>query len=158
MRPHCLQFTVKGLMIAVAIVALTIGTTKMWLRATDFRRCADEHAEQESLWRDNEQLWLHHARATEHLIRDSHEDDEASRRKREELVMVAQSDRIMHESCAKLTIYHASMRQKYERAAARPWIKVEPDPSPPPTPIGAAFSLPVDDPTDREPDLPMPPG
>jgi hypothetical protein len=30
-----------------------------------------------------------------------------------------------------LAIYHSRMRRKWERAAARPWVSVEPDPPPP---------------------------
>jgi hypothetical protein len=30
-----------------------------------------------------------------------------------------------------LAAYHAAMRRKYENAAARPWITIEPDPPPP---------------------------
>jgi hypothetical protein len=30
-----------------------------------------------------------------------------------------------------LAVYHAEMRRKYENAAARPWIAIEPDPLPP---------------------------
>jgi hypothetical protein len=31
-----------------------------------------------------------------------------------------------------LASYHSRMRQKWEHAAARPWLSVEPDPPPPP--------------------------
>jgi hypothetical protein len=43
------------------------------------------------------------------------------------------------EYLARRADFHARLRQKYERAASRPWLAVEPDP-PPPAPIPSCIN------------------
>ena len=119
LKPVRVQFSVRGIMIAVAIVAVVL-----WLGMGHFRslkqaqhqRTAQMHSEIEAIWRENEQR-------QNQLI---------------EVMKRANGDsRFFRGSAARSAAtadYHQAMRRKYERAAALGLLSVEPDPPEPPRP------------------------
>ncbi len=128
------RFTVRRMMVAVAIAAVATGCVTFWKRSTDFHRLADQYGQLES----DESAWLSsilehqewtkkHGRAgipfdlppvpPSELLKSDAEiiaeiDDEAKRR-REKIE------------------WYRPRRLKYERAARYPWLPVAPDPPEP---------------------------
>jgi hypothetical protein len=100
------RFTLRGLMVLVVIVALISGGLTLAVRARDYRAQAAYH--------------VHCVQHPPRLIRgnaltDQRTDDpiETERRIQEWVV------------------YHAAMRDKYQKAALSPWLPIEPDPPEP---------------------------
>lgn len=118
-EPFRLRFTVRGIMIAVAIVALVIwlglGSVRSF-RQAQYQRRAEMHAKIEAIWRENEQRQNEIVRRQEQLKLDS------------KLIQTFST------RSAALADHHQAMRQKYERAAALGLLSVEPDPPEPPRP------------------------
>ena len=124
------RFTVRQMMVAVAAIALVLGVAQSWrwhraardyrAQAATYGRRAIFYAEKEREERSREKAW-------------QKEWDEYER-KHFGLPMPGsplnpfrwQADR-----CARLAGHYFQMKAKYERAAAFPWLPVEPDPMPP---------------------------
>jgi hypothetical protein len=109
MRWPCVRFTVRGMMVAVAILAAFIKVEQA-----------------------HERYWYYHERVARHDM-----EERLFRSMNGETVTfivtgsrVAVASRTVVIAAAEV---HARLRQKYERAAARPWPPVEPDPSDVPT-------------------------
>jgi hypothetical protein len=118
-QPPRVRITVRGMMIAVAILAILFGATIEWGRYTrrgSFRRRASLHAQSEALYRDLAQKELR--LATE--LEKSSPNADAS---------------FIHGWAARAAAkadYHAAMKRKYGEAAARRAFSLEPDPPEPP--------------------------
>jgi hypothetical protein len=126
------RFTVRGMMIAVAAVALVLGGIQSWqlhLVARDFRDQAAIYSwkaiqceREERRERSNAEGWQkgedEFQRKTGALL--------PSPSYHHVLTSLWQADRD-----ARAAVYYDRMKAKYERAAAHPWLPVEPDPLPP---------------------------
>jgi Tfp pilus assembly protein PilE len=118
-RPLPVRFTIRGLMIAVAILAILLGAGVEWFRFTRrayFRNWATYHGQLEDDYRRLEQLFHRAAAGWDNTNPN------------------AATNRQAEASAAAVAGYHAAMRRKYEEAAARRAFAVEPDPPAPPRP------------------------
>ena len=108
------RFTMRRMMIAVAIAGLISGGAAIGRRWQSLRARAVYHATEE--WRMRT------------LVRGGflHETDAAGRRKRREV-----NDGADRERARELVLYHALMNDRYQRAARRPWLSVPTDPPEP---------------------------
>ena len=102
MRVPRVRFTVRRMMVAVAIVAIIMGAVDLWQNSVSYRSKIAHHAQME--------------RSSVFVI--GGDDTPAAH---EELARVSRA----------WTEHHATLRRKYERAAARPWKYVPPDPPDP---------------------------
>jgi hypothetical protein len=133
MRIPRIRFTLRWMMIAVAIAGLIIGAETLRRRGDSFRRRSAYHAAEV---------------ATSHRnAEDLRHDEEVAREQRTFAYRVGDEttgpmdllDRIKQRqkdrSAMKGRIaWHESMERKYARAASRPWLSVEPDTPEPPVP------------------------
>jgi hypothetical protein len=119
MRIPRLRFTLRRMTLAVAVLALILGGLRIvWLRDR-YRRAAASYAATENLQRGFLRFAEGDAEAEEDLAiafgyKISGEDKEQQ----------ATEIRVMRRKAD----YLEMMRRKYERAAARPWMPVDPDP------------------------------
>lgn len=125
MRLPRVRFTLRGMLIAVAGIALAMGGLRLlWLRNVH-RNAAQAHAAYENL-----------ARTLQRTVEDE--------RKAERELKIGFGMKVEPESDAvkakraadakvnqKTAEYHAALKYKYERAAGRPWVRIAPDPPPP---------------------------
>ena len=131
MRLPRVRFTVRGMLIAVASIALLMGGLRLvWLRSV-YRKAALAHAAYENL-----------ARTLQSMVENDGKDE------RELAIAIGmkvapESEAVRAKRAADASVnqktaeYHATLKQKYERAASRPWVALAPDP-PPPKPDVAA--------------------
>jgi type II secretory pathway pseudopilin PulG len=127
MRLPRVRFTIRRIMIVVAIVALLMGGMRLlWLRSV-YRKAALAHATFENLARTLQRM-------VENEGKDERELEIAFGMKVESESEVVKAKRAADARVNQKTAeYHAAQRQKYERAASRPWVPIAPD-SPPPEP------------------------
>jgi hypothetical protein len=125
MRLPRVRFTMRGMLIAVASVALLMGGMRLlWLRSV-YRKAALAHATDENL-----------ARTLQRMVKNEGKDERE--------LEIAFGIKVQPESEAvtakraadtrvnqKTAEYHAALKQKYEKAASRPWVPIAPDPPPP---------------------------
>jgi hypothetical protein len=106
------RFRLRTLLVAVAVAAVVLGAVMMARRAGDRRARAIRHAKAE-------------AEARRHL--------DAYRGGRVELprCLTLEEVEALTSRIEESVVFHAGMARKYERAAARPWLTVEPDPPEP---------------------------
>jgi hypothetical protein len=129
MRVPRLRFTLRRMMIAVALVALLFGAAAgLWRRHLSFKRQADEYAK-----RMNTEF----ARGYRVAIARWPSDGELK----------------MKDEHYRLKDYYKQLKLKYERAAARPWLPVESDRPPPEWPKDVPRSPPQ---SNRAPEQPPP--
>ncbi len=122
MAPHAVRFTIKRAMLAVAVLALIMGGARVvWLRDR-YRKAAAYYAAMEKLQRELQRFTVKDAAAEEELAI-------AFGMK----VTAEGKEQAAAEARAMQPIIddYAALRHKYERAAARPWLPVDPDPPPP---------------------------
>lgn len=114
--PVRLHFSLRGIMIAVAIVAvllwLGVGGFRTF-RQAQYRNNANMHAANEAVWRLNERRQNEIVHSLERMNLDSRSIRKSAVRS------AARAD------------YHEAMRRKYERAAALGLLSVDPDPPEP---------------------------
>ncbi len=111
MRWPRVRFTVRGMMVMVAVVAVSLGTCRaverLRVRAFEYQIAEGVHA-----WAER----LHaHAQKYEGAC----------------LGWASPPFRANPKIDSRLATYHAALRRKYEYAASHPWFPVEPDPPPP---------------------------
>ena len=109
------RFTVRWMMVAVAVVGCGLGLGKLWHRHNRFQQVADDFAQREN--------WVAGQLAV--LPESFPENMSFAKRKKDERgvkFVWADSRRID---------YYCHMRMKYERAARYPWLYVETDPPEP---------------------------
>jgi hypothetical protein len=112
MRWPRVRFTVRRLMVAVAIVALAFGVGTMRWRQLTLRAKADHHERIEREQGGKQ-------RAIEDLARAANTP---------ELAAQMRGDKAVH---ARIEGYHARLKEKYRQLSARPWLPVAPDPPEP---------------------------
>jgi hypothetical protein len=103
------RMTTRRWMVAVAIVAVGIGTWMLIERSRSYAALGSLHAESEKECR--------------RIV-------EAFEGSRFDPVIWGEALALVRRS-RKLLPYHAALRRKYERASRRPWLPVEPDPPEP---------------------------
>lgn len=143
MRLPRVRFTVRRLMIAVAIAGVIMGVTRLTANARRLRARAAGYAiraatERETNWgmaSDEAQLARAVDRVKVHKTRmeaGSLDQDPSDQRAVLELMeeSVARRRRRIARHHGRLA-YFLAMRAKYERAARYPWLSVEPDPPEP---------------------------
>jgi hypothetical protein len=146
MRP---RFTIRWLMILVAIVAVslagTVLTVRLKRRAERFSQRATVFAE----WEDYSRTMLavdvqrltsiaHSRELNAEILRNSDRFSPEFRELVKKMMSLLKNDEMSLDDLARDIQYHracraheAQMRQKYERAARRPWERVAPDPPAP---------------------------
>lgn len=112
MRLPGVRFTVRGMMIAVAVIALVVGGGITWARQRAYKRMASAYAVRQTALEKGVGRWLARER----------------RRKLEGLPLDCGLEGPYYRRSEKEVQWNALLRRKYERAAARPWLPVEPDP------------------------------
>ena len=111
-----MRFRMRSLMLAIAASAVVMGiAVGLWRRSVSYKRVAGDHAHEAQFYAD----------AGWGLVRfggwnsDGTLDPERKR---------------LADQFGELYDYHCLLREKYERAATRPWSLVPPDPPSPPVP------------------------
>jgi hypothetical protein len=118
-QPVGIRVTIRGMMIAIAILAILLGVWIEWGRHTRrdfFSNRASRDAVWETTFRQLEKVWSRMADQTQ------------------KAGLNAGPARQAAAKAAKKADYHAAMKRKYEAAASRRWFFVEPDPPEPPWP------------------------
>jgi hypothetical protein len=110
-RPR-LRFTIRGLMVAVAIVAIILTAEMMRRRWHERRLKAAEYAAEAKSWSDDA------VKVENMMVLPRSKSDAASRQRLAELDGVAKNYREHERS-------NREMASKYARAAARPWLPIE---------------------------------
>jgi len=136
MRLPRVRFTVRTLTIVVVGAALLAGGIVLWRRSARYQRTAHFHAHTASRFRaeqrskastakagrEQAEMWMRLARAT-------------GSKTAEEAAEAAGPGIAVYEAAARAAgakaDYHTLLGEKYTHAAARPWLPMEPDPSPP---------------------------
>lgn len=122
MRIHRVRFTLQRMVLAVAVLALIIGALRIvWLR-NGYQKAAVYYAAMEKLQRDLQRFGEEDARAEEELALAFGQ--KVSGEQKEQQATEARG-------MQRLADWYAELKRKYERAAARPWLPVDPDPPPP---------------------------
>ncbi|HKI20232.1 MAG TPA: hypothetical protein VKA15_20245 [Isosphaeraceae bacterium] len=134
-QPRCVRITIRGMMIAVAVVAVVLWAGIGWVqqgRRSHLRRQAELHASVEAIWRREEQAQnrqladlLERRKQIAGLVRD------AASNALLDLDRIAASARDSAAKHSARADYHDAMRRKYEHAIAERSFSVEPDPPPP---------------------------
>ncbi len=119
------RFTVRRMMVAVAIVAVSLAFVTMWNRAFTFGQIAIEHAERERAFRGTTSLILdYHSRLQTGKL------DRFDPRPVDPDKPNASFDELAEDS-ERRADYHSQLTEKYRLAALYPWLPVPPDPPEP---------------------------
>ena len=128
-----MRFTLRSLMVAIAVIAITIAGSLWGLRmrrlSKDYARVAQVHKQSETFYRQMEAS-----------SRDMAEERDEIRRLRNDPATPFFDD--LHEREKNLSAgmwnlvakyastanHHAALKRKYERASRYPWLNVDPDP------------------------------
>jgi hypothetical protein len=131
MRLPRVRFTVRRMMIAVAVIAILCGVGLQIRRAIRLSRLSAEYAQQaakyaefESTWRQSER----HHREREQELRKLVDDPRQGVDGPEFWRRQAKIEADQAEKLKPLVEFHATMKAKYQAAARRPWLPVDPDP------------------------------
>jgi hypothetical protein len=130
MRLPRVQFTVRRLMIAVAVVAILFGVglhIRLSRLSANFAKRAAMYAKFESVWREQGLF----CREQEEQLRKWANDPRQGVDGPEFWGRLAQDETDRAEKLKTLADFDASMKAKYEAVARRPWLPVEPDPPSP---------------------------
>jgi hypothetical protein len=125
MRLPRVQFKMRGMLIAVASVALLMGGLRLFRLRSVYQKAAVAHLAHENLARTLQSFVENEGKNERELeiafgMRVEQE-SEAVKAKRA-------ADSRLNQRTAE---YHAALKHKYERAASRPWVPIAPDPPPP---------------------------
>lgn len=134
-----LRFKLRWMMIVVAILAFAIGAVMTRRRGDDYRERASRCANLESAWRVWVERWDRRATEWKLHVESAKEDTEGFGTELpdgwEQIGDMAYQNGVLAseraEYCRRVTAYFGSLKRKYERAALRPWLPVEPDPPKP---------------------------
>lgn len=105
MRILRIRFTLRRMIVVVAIVAVSLGLGGMWMRHERYLGLAQGYSLQEQVARDHQ-----------------------------DLIQVTKMDRrgkVLLDAFPRKRVHYARMRAKYEHAARHPWLSVAPDPPEP---------------------------
>jgi hypothetical protein len=125
------RFTVRRLMIAVAVVAVLIGAGLQIRRAIRLCRLSAEYAQQAAKYAEFETTWRQserHHREREQELRKLVDDTRQGVGGPEFWRQQAKGESDEAEKLKSLAEFHANMKSKHQAAARRPWIEVEPCP------------------------------
>ena len=136
MRWPRMRFTVRWLMVGVAIVAIACGAVMLRRRSISYRATANRYALIEARWRKGGKSWdKTAAEQRKHLREVEAYADGGGGRFRESwkpLIDSATQGFTLASGkaadCYQWAAYWGSLRAKYDQAARRPWLPVEPDP------------------------------
>jgi hypothetical protein len=130
MRLPRVRFTVRRMMIAVAVVAVLIGVGLHVERAIRFSRLSTNYVEFAAMYAEYESILRKRERNHRELAeRERESADKFQRSSSVELWRrLAQEDTDRADKFKSLAEYHSRMKAKYQAAARRPWLDVEPDP------------------------------
>ena len=127
MRKPKLRVGIRGLMVVVAVAAGLLGWRQHRVYESlrlDYEDQVLEYGMMEKLaWANGnitQEEWLRRCREVDLMNDDAHAERSGGRR-----IWVAQPDPPEFER--KMAIYYGRIKAKYERAARRPWLAVEPD-------------------------------
>jgi hypothetical protein len=123
MRLPRVRFTVRRLMIAVAVVAVLIGAGISVRRSIFLSREAAACSGFESFWRDQGHYSRKAAEDYSRIAKMSTDSNFAS-----ELRGLARDSAEQAEHDVERADYFGRLKAKYEAAVRRPWLSVEPDP------------------------------
>jgi hypothetical protein len=112
MRFPRVRFTVWRLMVAVAVFATATWGGQLAARGYSYRKMSDYHAASKARIESEWSLEFQWKRALGHFP-------------------ACRTLEVQAEDAWKQAEWHVQMKVKYERAAARPWLPVEPDPPEP---------------------------
>jgi hypothetical protein len=127
MRLPRVRFTVRRLMIAVAVVAILCGVGLQIRQTIRFSRLAARYADDGLFWRRQER----NHRALGEKMRTASVDPEQGSGAAEFWRPYIEFQAERAEKIKVLADYLAMMKVKYQAAARRPWLPVEPDPPEP---------------------------
>ena len=119
------RFTVGRLMVAVAVLALILGTGVIWRRSRAFALLSDAHALEAGRLAER---WLD--QATGGTINRDVAGLRGEEDRRRRLKLAEEQDRSASEIRRALD-RQLALAEKYRRASRRPWLTVEPDPAGP---------------------------
>jgi hypothetical protein len=132
MRAPAVRFTIRRMMIAVAVFGVVLG---VWLElsrlariAAARRRDAASYAASEAIAR---KFALQYSRQAQQYLSSAESSGPSNAGFLEELRRVASYAESAAARYRRNADYWAMMNKKYERAARAPWSSVEPDPQPP---------------------------
>ena len=136
MRLPRVRFTVQRLMAAVAVVAIAFGAEMTRRRSVSYRDKANRCASIEAGWRDGGESYDRSAAKHKKDLRELEAYAEGYgghfRESWKPLIDPATQSVTLAsgkaEICHRWAAYWGALRVKYERAARRPWLPVEPDP------------------------------
>jgi hypothetical protein len=130
MRLRRMRFTMRRMLIAVASMALLMGGLRLVCLRSVYREAALAHTAYENLARTLQEVAENEGKNERELqIAFGVEVEPESEAVKARRAADARVNR-------KTAEYHAALKQKYERAASRPWVLLPPDP-PPPEPAAA---------------------
>jgi hypothetical protein len=151
MRLPRVRFTVRQLMVAVAVVAMLLFSGIMLRRRSDFlekaEECQSEYENHWAAWREFSDVACYYRVRLDRLQRgkfSDHRDLDPERNLGSDLTLpeLICKMRRRYEGYeeyaageAKLVSHFSRLKTKYRKAAARPWSPVEPDPPEPPNPL-----------------------
>jgi hypothetical protein len=120
MRLPRVQFTVRRMMIAVAVVAILLGVGPLRRRSASYHRKALEHARLVGVSKENAKV------------------QRTAGRDHPEIRPLMEASAAELEGMAE---WHSDLAEKYSRAASRPWETMPLDPAPPlhSAPLAARF-------------------
>ena len=133
MRLPRVQFTVRRMMVSVAVVAVLVANVELMRRHVVSRALATKHAAMQAELEAARRLAEERAKWVELLAERGEVEAPTSFPLIDPLAgaTTLSEVRALSTRYAKQAAYHAQLRRKYERAAARPWLPIEPDPPPP---------------------------
>ena len=151
MRVPRVRFTVRRMMVAVAIVAVVMGAT---IEAKRFGRLSRQYQRKAIASAREERLWHRALRGGMASEVEAQQLSAVLRAKDQDLADLwaeaASESSGAVRGVREIVAHHARLRRKYEHAASRPWESVAPDPREPPLPfIWNCVTLPKE---------PLPPG
>ena len=112
MRRPRLRFKIRGLMVAVAVVAILLTAEKLRRRWHERSLKAAEYAAEAKSWSDDA------AKVEQMMVKPRSKSDAASRQRLAELDGVAKNYRDHERS-------YRELASRFARAAARPWLPIE---------------------------------
>lgn len=142
MRMTRFRFTVRGMMVALAIVAALIACEKARRSRASRLAVAADHEKWGATLGLNLRLVQELIDDDKHSLRNGYSD-------RDRILASIAAWQPIRDEYEAIVAYHAALGRKYRRAAARPWEVVAPDPPEPPIP---QLVFPVEAPSKPSPD------
>lgn len=130
MRLPRAQFTMRRMMIAVAVLAIILGIGVILRRRHEYRTVARIHRSLGLKAAASQRVASWKADRHDEMAKTSR-----SRQDYDDLRASAMKSRSIANWLALMERYHFELGRKYEEAVSRPWRLAPPDPIPPPRPV-----------------------